>query len=143
MRIIKKYPNRRLYDTTIGAYITLTDIKKLVFERIEFQVIDARTKKDLTQNTLLQIITEEETSQQPIFTTAMLQDFIRFYNEHSQHLLSQYLQQSLELFHQQKNLLKSHYEKLMPDPSLIENIMTIQEKFWSNIKVNDKNKTNK
>src|SRR5580692_10802351 len=86
-RIIKKYPNRRLYDTTVGEYITLEEIKKLVFDHVDFRVIDARTKKDLTQSTLLQIITEQETSSSPIFTTDMLQDFIRLYQEKSQNIL--------------------------------------------------------
>jgi polyhydroxyalkanoate synthesis repressor PhaR len=104
MRIIKKYPNRRLYDTTEGEYITLEDIKQLVFEREEFKVIDAR-KKDLTQNTLLQIIAEQETGETPLFTNGMLQDFIRSYQEKSQHLFSQYLEQMMQAFapHMWKN----------------------------------------
>ena len=60
-RLIKKYPNRRLYDTELGVYITLEDIKKLVIDQIDFQIIDARSKKDLTHSTLLQIISEQET----------------------------------------------------------------------------------
>lgn len=97
IRIIKKYPNRRLYDTELGLYITLDDIKKLVYEHIEFRVIDARTKKDLTQTTLLQIIAEQEASTNPIFTTDMLQDFIRSYHEKSQNLFTQYFEQTMKV----------------------------------------------
>ncbi len=105
-RIIKKYPNRRLYDSKVGAYITLDDVKELVFKQTEFQVIDARTKKDLTQSTLLQIIIEQEATTTPLFTTSILQDFIRFYHEKSQHTFSQYLEQVLSLFIHQKNFFK-------------------------------------
>ena len=118
-RIIKKYPNRRLYDTELGLYITLDDIKQLVFERIEFQVIDARSKKDLTQSTLLQIITEQEANSTPIFTTALLQDFIRFYHEKSQNIFSQYLEQAMDLFIRQKSFLQNQwetYQKLLVNP---------------------------
>lgn len=109
MRVIKKYPNRRLYDTELGVYITLDEIKKLVLERAEFKVIDARSKKDLTQNTLLQIIAEQEASSTPLFTTPVLQDFIRFYHEKSQNLFSRYLEQAMDLFIQQKGFLNNQW----------------------------------
>lgn len=116
VRIIKKYPNRRLYDTTTNAYITLADIKQLVFDRVDFQVVDARTNKDLTQSTLLQIITEQEANATPLFTTAVLQDFIRFYHEKSQDAFSQYLEKAMQVFAGQKDFMKTQwetYEKLM------------------------------
>ena len=97
IRIIKKYPNRRLYDTELGEYITLDDIKKLVYEHTAFRVIDARSKKDLTQTTLLQIIAEQEASSNPIFTTDMLEDFIRSYREKSQNLFTQYFEQTMKV----------------------------------------------
>jgi len=123
IRIIKKYPNRRLYDTEINAYITLDDVKKLVVEHAEFRVFDARTKKDLTQNTLLQIITEQEASTTPLFTTAILQDFIRFYHEKSPHTFSQYLEQALKLFIDQKKFFQNQwlaYQALLTNPSLLQ-----------------------
>lgn len=119
-RVIKKYPNRRLYDTELGNYITLEDVKKLVFERIDFQVIDTRTKKDITQSTLLQIITEQESTSTPLFTTAILQDFIRFYHEKSEHVFSQYLEQAMHVFSQQKEFLQNQwqsYQKLLAKPA--------------------------
>ena len=78
-RLIKKYPNRRLYDTETSAYITLTDVKKLVLENVEFRVEDAKTKEDLTRSILLQIILEEETAGAPMFSSDMLSQIIRFY----------------------------------------------------------------
>ena len=66
-RLIKKYPNRRLYDTVTSAYITLSDVKQFVMESYSFKVIDAKTGDDLTRAILLQIITEEESNGSPIF----------------------------------------------------------------------------
>lgn len=120
-RVIKKYPNRRLYDTTTNAYVTLEEIKKLVLDRVELQVIDARTKKDLTQITLFQIISEQENTATPLFTINVLQDFIRFYHEKSQNMLSQYLEESMRLFHQQKEFYTQQwaaYQQLVQPPQV-------------------------
>lgn len=117
-RIIKKYPNRRLYDTELGTYITLEDVKKLVFAHEDFKVVDARSNMDITQTTLLQIITEQESHSTPIFTTAILQDFIRFYHEKSQSALGEYLEQAMSLYIQQKEFFKTQwesYEKLLKE----------------------------
>ena len=120
LRIVKKYPNRRLYDTEQGIYITLEEVKTLVYDRVNFKVIDARTHKDLTQTILLQIIAEEEANNTPLFSTAVLQDFIRFYKENSQPLFSQYLEQSMGVFFQQRDFFKhqwENYQKLItPSP---------------------------
>ena len=110
IRIVKKYPNRRLYDTTTGAYITLDDIKELVINRVTFKVIDAKSGKDITQSTLLQIITEQEMGATPIFTADMLQDFIRFYHENSQDVFSKYLEQMMRMFIQQRDLLTNQWQ---------------------------------
>jgi polyhydroxyalkanoate synthesis repressor PhaR len=122
-RIIKKYPNRRLYDTTLRTYITLDDVKNLVFDHVQFQIIDARSNKDLTQSTLLQIISEQEASSTPIFTSEILQDLIRFYHEKSQHLFTQYLEQAMSLFMQQRNFFQHQwltYNKIFANPDLLE-----------------------
>jgi len=129
-RIIKKYPNRRLYDTSLRAYITLDDVKNLVFERIEFRVTDARTKKDLTQSTLLQIITEQEANSDPIFTTQILQEFIRFYHEKSHHAFTEYLEQAMMYFVEQKDFFQKQlvsYQKLFPNPFMFPNLMRVKE----------------
>jgi len=77
-RLIKKYPNRRLYDTETSTYITLTDVKQLVLENEEFKVLDAKTSEDLTRSILLQIILEEESGGLPMFSSPMLSQIIRF-----------------------------------------------------------------
>jgi polyhydroxyalkanoate synthesis repressor PhaR len=110
IRIIKKYPNRRLYDSTVNAYITLDDIKQLVIDRVEFQVVDAKTGKDITQTTLLQIITESEMGATPIFTSDMLQNFIRFYHDKSQDVFSKYLEEMMGLFVQQREMVSNQWE---------------------------------
>lgn len=105
-RIIKKYPNRRLYDTAISHYITLNDIRQLVLDCVDFRVIDARTEEDLTNNTLLQIIVEQEDTHMPFFTREILQNVIRFYGDSMQDMLSHFIQQSMALFMEQQSKLK-------------------------------------
>ena len=78
-RVIKKYPNRRLYDSASSSYITLADIKQWVIDGVSVQVVDAKTSQDLTRSILLQIILEEEACGSPLFTEKALADMIRFY----------------------------------------------------------------
>ena len=88
IRIIKKYPNRRLYDTTTSSYITLEDVKKLVLDQTEFKVQDAKTKEDLTRSILLQIILEEESGPgSPMFSSDVLSKIIRFYGHAMQGMI--------------------------------------------------------
>lgn len=112
IRIIKKYKNRRLYDTSTNSYITLEDVKQLVFKHVEFKVIDASSDKDLTQSTLLQIITEQETSSTPIFTNSMLCDFIRSYQQESQSMFRDYLARSMDLFTRQNELFLQQLQSI-------------------------------
>ena len=91
LRIIKKYPNRRLYDTTTSGYITLADVKKMILDHIEFKVIDAKTNDDLTRSILLQIILEEESGGMPMFSSEMLAQMIRFYGHAMQGVMGTYL----------------------------------------------------
>jgi polyhydroxyalkanoate synthesis repressor PhaR len=97
-RLIKKYPNRRLYDTEISKYVTLDDIKKLVTDGVEFQVKDAKSEDDITRNILLQIIAEQEEGGQPIFNTESLMKIIRFYDDAMQNVASDFMSQSLNMF---------------------------------------------
>jgi polyhydroxyalkanoate synthesis repressor PhaR len=97
-RIIKKYPNRRLYDTETSSYITLADVKKLVLEQVEFRVEDAKTKDDLTRSILLQIILEEETAGAPMFSSDMLTQIIRFYGNAMQGMMGSYLEKNIHTF---------------------------------------------
>ncbi len=95
-RIIKKYPNRRLYDTTTSAYITLSDVKPLVMTREAFEVRDAKTGEDITRSILLQIILEEEANGSPMFTAPVLESLIRFYGHAMQGFLGGYLEKNIE-----------------------------------------------
>ena len=105
-RTIKKYPNRRLYDTETSSYITLADVKKLVLENVEFKVEDAKTKDDLTRSILMQIILEEESSGSPMFTSDSLSQIIRFYGNAMQGMMGGYLEKNIETFMQIQNKLQ-------------------------------------
>ena len=98
VRLIKKYPNRRLYDTRTSAYITLADVKILVLHQEEFQVVDAKTGEDLTRSILLQIILDEENGGHPMFTSDVLSQFIRFYGNAMQGMMGSYLERNMQLF---------------------------------------------
>jgi polyhydroxyalkanoate synthesis repressor PhaR len=97
-RLIKKYPNRRLYDTQTSSYVTLSDIKSLVMASEVFKVIDAKTDEDLTRNILLQIILEEEAGGAPVFSSQMLSQIIRFYGNSMQGLMGNYLEKTMQSF---------------------------------------------
>ena len=101
-RTIKKYPNRRLYDTELSHYITLSDIRDLVMRGVEFQVIDTNSEEDLTRSILLQIMLEEESGGHPLFTATMLSQIIRFYGGTVQGIFARYLEESLALFSKQQ-----------------------------------------
>lgn len=97
-RVIKKYPNRRLYDTEISSYITIEDVRQLVVEGEEFQVRDARTGDDLTRCVMLQIIAEHEQDGEPVLSTQLLSQIIRFYGDSLQCYMGNYLERSMQLF---------------------------------------------
>lgn len=97
-RLIKKYPNRRLYDTRTSTYITLVDVKDLVLKHEEFQVVDAKTNDDLTRSILLQIILEEEAAGAPMFSSDMLSQMIRFYGNAMQGMMGKYLENNVSAF---------------------------------------------
>jgi polyhydroxyalkanoate synthesis repressor PhaR len=97
-RVLKKYPNRRLYDTRSSSYITLTDVKRMVMQAEPFEVRDAKTSEDLTRSILLQIILEEETGGVPIFSEQMLAQLIRFYGHAMQGMMGAYLEKNLQTF---------------------------------------------
>ena len=98
VRVIKKYPNRRLYDTNTSTYITLADIRHLVMKDAIFVVRDAKSSEDLTRSILLQIILEEETGGAPMFTEAVLANIIRFYGNAMQGFMGAYLEKNVESF---------------------------------------------
>jgi polyhydroxyalkanoate synthesis repressor PhaR len=112
-RVIKKYPNRRLYDTELSRYITLADLRKLIMDGSDFQVRDAGSGEDLTRTILLQIITDQECGGKPLFTTDILTKMIRFYGDSTQDIFTDYLGQSLEIFAQQQKTYRDQLADLM------------------------------
>ena len=106
LRIIKKYPNRRLYDTEISSYVTLEDIRQLIVDGEAFEVRDARSGKDLTRAVLLQILAEHEDIGQPIFSTQLLTTVIRFYGDSLQGIIGNYLERRIQTFSDQQQQLR-------------------------------------
>ena len=113
LRIIKKYPNRRLYDTEISSYVTLEDIRQLVQDGESFEVQDAKTQQDLTRSVLLQIITEREEQGQPLLTTNMLSQLIRFYGDSLQGFMGSYLERSMQIFLEQQQQFRTQLNPLL------------------------------
>jgi len=97
-RTIKKYPNRRLYDTVESRYITLADIRRLVIERVDFLVIDKKTQEDITRSILLQVIAAQEHGGEPLMSRDFLSQVIRSYGAAAHSVMGSYLEQSLKLF---------------------------------------------
>jgi polyhydroxyalkanoate synthesis repressor PhaR len=114
-RIIKKYPNRRLYDTETSTYITLAEVKELVLQYKDFQVQDAKTGEDLTRAILLQIILEEESGGVPMFSTEMLANIIRYYGHAMQGLMGSYLERSIAAFHEAQKRFQAQATSLYGD----------------------------
>ena len=102
IRIIKKYPNRRLYDTEISSYITIEDVRQLIVDGESFEVRDAKSGEDLTRQVLLQIIAEHEEDGQPMLSTQLLSQLIRFYGDSLQGFMGNYLERSMQLFLEQQ-----------------------------------------
>jgi len=98
VRVLKKYPNRRLYDTRTSSYITLADVKKMVLDSDGFEVRDAKTGDEITRSILLQIILEEETGGVPMFSTQSLEQIIRFYGHAMQGVMGDYLEKNMQAF---------------------------------------------
>jgi polyhydroxyalkanoate synthesis repressor PhaR len=112
-RVLKKYPNRRLYDTASSKYITLDDVRRLVLAGVPFVVRDAKTDDDITRSVLLQVIAEQEEAGQPIFTIPILTQIIRFYGDAMQGLASEFLQRSLDAFGEQQRLFRRQLDQVM------------------------------
>ncbi len=112
-RTIKKYPNRRLYDTEISSYITLEEVRQLVVDGEKFEVRDAKSGDDLTRSVLLQIISEHEDRGQPMFTTELLSQVIRFYGDSLQGFMGSYLEKSLQVFLDQQQQFRSQLNNIM------------------------------
>lgn len=131
-RIIKKYPNRRLYDTEVSSYVTLEDVRQLVLREVSFQVRDARTNDDLTRSILLQIIMEREADGEPIFSEQLLTKIIRSYGDSLQGMMASYLERSLSLFVEQQARVQDQMKTMMgSDPlSMMREITERNLSIW-------------
>ncbi len=131
-RIIKKYPNRRLYDTEVSSYVTLEDVRNLVLQEIPFQVRDARTNEDLTRSILLQIIMEQEADGEPMFSEQVLAKIIRSYGDSLQGMMASYLERSLNLFVEQQTRVQDQMKTMMgSDPlSMMREITERNLSIW-------------
>ena len=129
-RLIKKYPNRRLYDTQTSSYITLTDVKQLVLDNEDFTVVDAKSDEDLTRSILLQIILEEESNGAPMFSSVALSQIIRYYGHAMQGMMGSYLEKNMQAFIDIQNKLtensKGLYEGKPFSPEMWAQFMNVQ-----------------
>ncbi len=116
-RLIKKYPNRRLYDTRTSTYITLADVKELVLAHEPFQVVDAKSGDDLTRAILLQIILEEEAGGAPMFSSDLLSQMIRFYGNAMQGMMGSYIENNIKSFTEVQAKLKEQAKALYGENS--------------------------
>lgn len=133
-RVIKKYPNRRLYDTVESRYITLDDIRQLVVQQAEFRVIDKKSNEDITRSILLQVIAEQEHCE-PMMSQDFLSQVIRSYGGAMQTFVGSYLESSLKMFaHQQAQMRERLQEHHLPDPfAAFANLTQKNLEFWRGI----------
>jgi polyhydroxyalkanoate synthesis repressor PhaR len=117
VRLIKKYPNRRLYDTKTSSYITLADVKQMVVKSEDFQVVDAKSNEDLTRQILLQIILDEESTGAPMFSSDLLSQMIRSYGSAMQGFMGTYLEKNLQAFQDMQKALQEQSQRLYGDNS--------------------------
>ena len=136
MRILKKYPNRRLYDTRDSVYVTLEDVRQMVLVNESIKVVDSKTEADLTRSVLLQIIAEQEgEGHEPLLTNRVLQQLIRFYGDSMQGVLSRYIEQSVMIFLEQQEM----YQRRMRDVlnaspvKLVQKIADQNISFWRGV----------
>ena len=134
-RLIKKYPNRRLYDTAESKYVALDDIKRLVLNDEPLNVVDAKTGEDITRSILLQIIVDQEERGQPILTTDLMEKIIRFYGDALQALMATFLERSVDSFIAQQEALHQQVATLMEQTplSVLTDIAEKNVEMWKNM----------
>ena len=138
-RVIKKYPNRRLYDTEISSYITIEDVRQLIVDGEEFEVRDAKSGEDLTRQVLLQIIAEQEQDGQPILSTELLSQIIRFYGDSLQGFMGTYLERSMKTFLDQQQQFRQQMGSMLGQTpwsmmsQLTERNLAMWEEFQRNL----------
>ncbi|MBF0124667.1 MAG: polyhydroxyalkanoate synthesis repressor PhaR [Magnetococcales bacterium] len=140
-RVIKKYLNRRLYDTATSKFLTLDGVRQLVVDGDQIEVVDARTGEQLTRHVMLQIIGEQEEKQLPILSTELLTTMIRLYGDSHRREMSRFLQRSLELFLEQQDLFRRHTSLAPgsePTMAVLSNLADMAQKnleLWRNWQV--------
>ena len=135
LRVIKKYPNRRLYDNEISSYVTLEDVRQLIVDGESFEVRDARTGADLTRSVLLQILAEHEDIGQPIFSTQLLTTVIRFYGDSLQGIIGSYLERSIQVFSEQQQQLRGTLGSLVVQApwQMLNNLAEKNLEIWKGV----------
>ena len=135
IRIIKKYPNRRLYDTEISSYITLEEVRQLVIDGETFEVRDAKSGDDLTRSVLLQIISEHEEKGQPMLSPQLLSHIIRFYGDSLQGFMGPYLERSLQVFLDQQQQFRNQLNSLLGQTpwSMLNNLTQRNMDAWKSM----------
>jgi polyhydroxyalkanoate synthesis repressor PhaR len=134
-RVIKKYPNRRLYDTSSSSYVALADIKHLVMHNTPFRVVDAKSGEDLTRSILLQIILEHEAEGSPMLTEQVLANIIRFYGHSMQGFMGAYLEKNVQTFMDNvpslplmPNLMGTYAEQMQKQTEHLMDVMGLKSK---------------
>jgi polyhydroxyalkanoate synthesis repressor PhaR len=137
-RIIKKYRNRRLYDTHLSRYVTLANVRQLIVEGIDFEVQDATTGQDITRDILLQVISEQEAGGKPLLTTEILTGMIRFYGEASHEVFTDYLNRSLGFFMEQQKAYQNEVADLLEKSSVgtLSNLAKQNLEIWQEVQQN-------
>ncbi|HET7202167.1 MAG TPA: polyhydroxyalkanoate synthesis repressor PhaR [Steroidobacteraceae bacterium] len=126
-RVIRKYPNRRLYDTVESRYVTLADIRRLVVERIDFVVLDRKTQQDITRSILLQVIAEQEGGSESLMSRDFLSQVIRSYGSGLHDFVARYLDESIQLFAKEQRELRDRFKNVVGiDP--LETVTTVAQK---------------
>jgi len=139
IRVIKKYPNRRLYDTEISSYITIEDVRQLIVDGEDFEVRDAKSGEDLTRQVLLQIIAEHESDGEPVLSTQLLSQIIRFYGDSLQGFMGNYLERSMQIFLDQQQQFRAQIGGLLGQTpwammnQLTERNMAMWQEFQKNM----------
>jgi polyhydroxyalkanoate synthesis repressor PhaR len=139
VRVIKKYPNRRLYDTQASAYITLADVRELVVASERFKVVDTKTDEDITRSILLQIILDLESAGVPMFSTGTLKQIIRFYGHAMQGVMGKYLEHNMQAFTDIQQQLSQKSEELYHNqfkPEAWAELMSMQNPLMSRMMSN-------
>lgn len=126
-RVIRKYPNRRLYDTVESRYVTLADVRRLVVERVDFVVLDRKTQQDITRSILLQVIAEQEGAGESLMSRDFLSQVIRSYGSGLQEFVGRYLDESIQLFAREQRDLRDKFKNVVGiDP--LETVTAVAQK---------------